>query len=129
MPGRSSLSEEQFPDRSERQRLPHGLGTLDEEAPGPLAVSPSQQPTRCADPGGPLGAQTAPGSLLGWMCSAQAASPSCGVGALAPRLAGRCALATSTRAVNAVGSETASSARFLRSTSTSAIRRPWMSRL
>ena len=54
----------------------------------------------------------------------QAASPD---GALTS--SGSAALATSTSAVNAAGSLTAISARFLRSTSTPAALRPWISRL
>ncbi len=57
-------------------------------------------------------------------CRIQAASPD---GALTS--SGRAALATSTSAVNAAGSLTAISARFLRSTSTPAALRPWISRL
>jgi len=53
----------------------------------------------------------------------------CGQAADSEPLTGRAARAVSTSAANAGASDTASSARFLRSTSTPAAFRPWMKRL
>src|SRR5205085_10210720 len=69
------------------------------------------------------GAHLAVREALGAAC-AQAASPR---GALTS--SGRASLATWTSAEKVAGSNTARSARFLRSTSTPAALRPWMNRL
>ena len=91
------------------------VGSLDEEACGAAATDVSVELDRCRHTGGALREQ------------GQAASSEVVAGAFTS--AGSAALATSTSAVNAAASLTAISARFLRSTSTPATLRPWISRL
>ena len=86
----------------------HEVGTLGQEAAGASATGRPQQFRRGRHPAGSRRQR-----------SRQAASPE---GALTS--AGSAARATSTSAVNAAGSLTAISARFLRSTSTPAALRP-----
>jgi hypothetical protein len=105
------------------ERLADRLGALDEEPPGPIAARASQQLAGCNDARGALGAGRC---RMGCGDGAQAAVPSWAGRAV---WAGALAFATSTSAANAAGSLTASSARILRSTWTSAALRPWMKRL
>jgi hypothetical protein len=90
------------------------LRPLHEEPPGPIAPRPAQQLAGCDDAGGAVGA-----GRVGLNCD-QAALPF---------WEGTLARASSTSAVKAAGSLMAISDRFLRSTSTPAILRPWMKRL
>ena len=109
---------EGFPDR---------LRSLDQEAAGLAPERTSGEPPGLLDPHGLRGQQTRARhfGVLSWKGAAQAAASVFG----AFTSAGRAALATWTSAENAAGSLTARSARILRSTSTSASRRPWMNRL
>ncbi len=93
------------------QRRLDEVGSLGEEACGTAPSDVAVQLDRCRHPVGALGER-------------QAASPD---GAFTS--SGSAPLATSTSEVKAAGSLTAISARFLRSTSTPAAFRPWMSRL
>ena len=105
---------EDFDHESAPQRRLDEVGSLGEEARGTAPSDVALQFDRCRHAVGALGERQAP----------QAASPD---GAFTS--SGSAALATSTSAVNAAGSLTAISARFLRSTSTPAALRPWIRRL
>ena len=105
------LGDEHLGDESAPQRGLDEVGSLGEEACGAASSDVAVQLDRCRHPGRALGER-------------QAASPD---GALTS--SGSAPLATSTSAVKAAGSLTAISARFLRSTSTPAALRPWISRL
>ena len=98
------------------QRCLDEVGSLGEKASGAAAADVAMQFDRRDHAGRTFGERP--------IGVAQAASPD---GALTS--SGSAALATSTSAVNAAGSLTAISARFLRSTSTPAALRPWISRL
>ena len=98
------------------QGVPDGAQALDQKPAGLLASRASQQLAGRRDARGALGEELA-----------QAAAPS-----VEPAFwpaATTAARETSTSAVNAAGSDTAISARFLRSISTSASFRPCMNRL
>src|SRR5581483_6538352 len=96
------------------QRLADRLGPLGKKQPGRAPRGPSGETARGREPG--VGRAEHPSG------EAQAA------GDWAPPMpsAATAARATSTRALKAAGSLTARSARTLRSTLTSARRRPWM---
>ena len=100
-------------DQTAANRSADEVRPLSQKASGSPAVRGPQQFRYRGHPSGSRGQR-----------SRQAASPE---GALTS--AGRAARATSTSAVNAAGSLTAISARFLRSTSTPAALRPWTNRL
>ena len=104
---------EHLVDQAAPRRRLDQVRALDEEAPSTTTPGVALQFNRSHHPGGSFSE-----------CRCQAASPE---GALTS--SGSAALATSTSAVNAAGSLTAISARFLRSTSTPAALRPWISRL
>ena len=110
-PGQCGFGDEDLDDELTPQRRLDEVRPLGEEALGTAPSDVAMQLDRCRHPVGALGER-------------QAASPD---GALTS--SGSAPLATSTSAVNAVGSLTASSARILRSTSTPAALSPWISRL
>ena len=110
-PGQCGFGDEDLDDEPAPQRRLDEVRPLGEEAFGTAPTGVAMQLDRCRHPVGALG-------------ECQAASPD---GALTS--SGSAPLATSTSAVNAAGSLTAISARFLRSTSTPAALRPWISRL
>ena len=122
MARRGGVGDEQLAHPGVPQRLPDGLGALDEKPPRPVAARAAQQLAGCDHARGAFragrfdlrgralaGGGQAAESFAGW--------------------AGRFALATSTSAVNAASSVTAMSASTLRSTSTPAALRPWTKRL
>ncbi len=109
--GRRRFRGEHLGNQSAPQRCLDEVGPLGEKAGGAASSDVAVQLDRCRHPGGAFGER-------------QAASPD---GALTS--SGSAPLATSTSAVKAAGSLTAISARFLRSTSTPAAFRPWISRL
>ena len=111
-PGQRGFGDEDLDDEPTPQRRLDEVGPLGEEACGTAPSDVALQLDRCRHPVGALGERC------------QAASPD---GAFTS--SGSAALATSTSAVNAAGSLMAISARFLRSTSTPAALRPWISRL
>ena len=122
VPRRGGFGDEQLAHPPVPQRLPHGLGALDEEPPRPVAPRAAQQLASCDDARGTLRAGRF--DLRG-----QAADSFSGESFSADSFAGRFALATSTSAANAASSVTAMSASTLRSTSTPAALRPWTKRL
>jgi hypothetical protein len=97
------------------QSFPDCLGALGEEPAGAVTARPLRQVPGSDNPGRAL--------------REELRRPGPGVLAQAFSWAGTFARETSTSAVNAAGSLTASSARILRSTSTPATFRPWMKRL
>jgi hypothetical protein len=98
------------------QRLTDRLRAFGEEPAGAFTARSLRQVPRSSNPGRPLSEELVRPGLPGVLAQAF----SC---------AGTFARETSTSAVNAAGSLTASSARILRSTSTPATFRPWMKRL
>ena len=111
--GHRGFGRENLGYQSAPQRCLDEIGSLGEKACGAASSDVAVQLDRRRHPVRALGERVA-----------QAASPD---GALTS--SGSAALATSTSAVKAAGSLTAISARFLRSTSTPAALRPWISRL
>ena len=116
---RGGVGDEQLAHLRVAQRLPDGLGALDEKPPRPVAAGAAQQLAGCDHA---RGAFRAGRFDLGLARCGQAAEPFAG-------WVGRFALATSTSAANAAASVTAMSASTLRSTSTPAALRPCMKRL
>src|SRR6185369_7547525 len=116
---RSTDLDEELLDQPGRQGLPHRLRTFGQEPAEGVAVAPAQQLASSDDPGRPLRGRAVPGSGIAEESAGQAAASG----------AGSAARAAATRPAKVVASFTASSARILRSTSTPARRRPWMSRL
>ena len=112
--GQCGFGDEDLDHEVAPQRGLDEVGALGEEACGTAPSDVAVQLDRCRHPVGALGER-------------QAASPDRVDGALTS--SGSAPLATSTSAVNAAGSLTAISARFLRSTSTPAAFRPWIRRL
>ena len=108
---------EHLPHRTRVECGRHEVGTLDQETRRAAAPGVTLEFDRGHHPGRPLRQRSG-------VRRRQAASPD---GALTS--AGSALRATSTSAVNAAGSLTAISARFLRSTSTPAALRPWIRRL
>ena len=108
------------------ERFADRLRAFDQEAAGLAPERTSGEPAGLLDPHGLRGQQTRARHSSAYL-GAVVLRPRRRLGALTS--AGRAALATCTSAENAAGSFTARSARILRSTSTSASRRPWMNRL
>src|SRR6478672_13526451 len=110
-PVHRGLGGEHLRNKSAPQRCLDEIWSLGEKTVGASSSNVAVQLDRGRHPCGALGER-------------QAASPE---GALTS--SGSAPLASSTSAVNAAGSLTAISARFLRSTSTPAAFRPWINRL
>ena len=115
---RRGFGDEDLDHQVAPQRRLDEVGSLGEEACGTAPSDVAMQLDRCRHPVGALGERQAasPASFAGTPDGAFTSS-------------GSAPLATSTSAVKAAGSLTAISARFLRSTSTPAAFRPWISRL
>ena len=119
MPLLGGLGDENFPDQPARR------GGLDQvRAFGEKSLARRRPTWRCNLTAADTLAERSVSTETAGRARTQAASPE---GALTS--SGSAARATSTSAVNAAGSVIAISARFLRSTSTPAALRPWISRL